>query len=95
MHLVMTLLVLLQCTSHLVQMGTFLISTGNISFKIISYHTYTDKDRLILYNWENGKQITSFYGSINDEFSQPRHCWDPSGLYIYGVSAIDSLIFLF
>ncbi len=31
-------------------------------------------------------QIANFYGAMNDEFSQPRHCWDPSGRYIYGVS---------
>ena len=31
-------------------------------------------------------QIANFYGSINDELSQPRHCWDASGKYIYGVS---------
>jgi len=30
-------------------------------------------------------QITNFYGATNDEYSQPRHCWDPSGKYIYGV----------
>ena len=31
-------------------------------------------------------QITNFYGASNDEYSQPRHCWDPSGNYIYAVS---------
>ena len=31
-------------------------------------------------------QITNLYGATNDEYSQPRHCWDPSGKYIYGVS---------
>ena len=31
-------------------------------------------------------QIANFYGAKNDEYSQPRHCWDPSGKYIYGVS---------
>lgn len=44
-----------------------------------------DQDRILLYSLTNGKLITSFYGAMNDEFSQPRHCWDPSGLYIYGV----------
>lgn len=31
-------------------------------------------------------QVGNFYGASNDEYSQPRHCWDPSGKYIYGVS---------
>ena len=31
-------------------------------------------------------QIANFYGANNDEYSQPRHCWDPSGNYIYSVS---------
>ena len=31
-------------------------------------------------------QITNLYGATNDEYSQPRHCWDPSGKYIYGAS---------
>lgn len=46
----------------------------------------TDKDRLVLYSWETGKQITNFYGASSDDFSQPRHSWDASGKYIYGTS---------
>ena len=34
-------------------------------------------------------QVTNFYGSLNDEFSQPRSCWHPSGQYIYSVSSVD------
>lgn len=45
-----------------------------------------DKNRLILLCWENGGQIANFYGAVNEDLSQPRHCWHPSGLYIYGVS---------
>jgi COMPASS component SWD3 len=45
----------------------------------------TDKDRIILIEWESGHLIANFYGAMNDEFSHPRHCWHPSGLYIYGV----------
>jgi COMPASS component SWD3 len=46
----------------------------------------TDRDRLILYTMDTGKLVTNFYGATNDEYSQPRHCWDPSGLYIYSTS---------
>ncbi|XP_064383453.1 WD repeat-containing protein 5B-like [Halichondria panicea] len=52
----------------------------------------TDKDRLIIYSWESGKQIANFYGAMNDEYSQPRHCWDPSGRYIYGTSQDKSIV---
>ena len=31
-------------------------------------------------------KVGNFYGASNDEYSQPRHCWDPSGKYIYSVS---------
>ena len=31
-------------------------------------------------------KIGNFYGASNDEYSQPRHCWDPSGKYVYSVS---------
>lgn len=47
---------------------------------------HTDRDRLILYSWKVGKQIANFYGATSDELSQPRHCWDSSGKYIYGTS---------
>ena len=55
---------------------------------MISLFILLDQDRLILYSRTAGKLVTSFYGAVNDEFSQPRHCWDPSGQYIYGVSAV-------
>ena len=41
------------------------------------------------YNYNNVLfQIANFYGATNDEYSQPRHCWDSSGKYIYGVAII-------
>ena len=40
-----------------------------------------DPQRLIIHHF----QIANFYGATNDEFSQPRHCWDYCGKYIYGV----------
>lgn len=46
----------------------------------------TDKDRLILYGWNTGKQIANFYGGNSDTYGQPRHCWDQGGRYIYGSS---------
>lgn len=47
--------------------------------------THADKSRLILLCWASGDQIANFYGAVNEDLSQPRHCWHPSGLYIYGV----------
>eukprot|EP01137_Pigoraptor_chileana_P021958 Opistho-2@86336 len=46
----------------------------------------TDKDRLILFLRETGEQVRNFYGATNDEFGQPRHCWHPSGHYIFSTS---------
>eukprot|EP00051_Salpingoeca_urceolata_P020471 m.307303 g.307303 ORF g.307303 m.307303 type:complete len:430 (+) comp19628_c1_seq3:2188-3477(+) len=46
----------------------------------------TDKDKLILYDVQSGTQVRTFYGADSDCFSSPRHCWDPSGLYVYGTS---------
>ncbi|XP_032239481.2 probable cytosolic iron-sulfur protein assembly protein CIAO1 [Nematostella vectensis] len=52
----------------------------------------TDKNRLIIYDLENGSQIANFYGSLNDEYSQPRSCWHPSGHYIYSTSQDKSIV---
>jgi COMPASS component SWD3 len=46
----------------------------------------TDKDRLILYRSNTGQQVANFYGAISNEYSHPRHCWHPSGQYIYATS---------
>ncbi|KJE94139.1 hypothetical protein CAOG_008825 [Capsaspora owczarzaki ATCC 30864] len=46
----------------------------------------TDKNRLILYARETGEQLRHFYGTNNDEWSTPRHCWHPSGQYIFATS---------
>lgn len=46
----------------------------------------TDKNRLILFARETGDQVKNFYGLNNDEFSTPRHCWHPSGRYIFATS---------
>ncbi|KNC78890.1 hypothetical protein SARC_08694, partial [Sphaeroforma arctica JP610] len=46
----------------------------------------TDKNRLNLYQRDQMALITSFYGSSNDEYSQPRHSWDPSSRFIYQTS---------
>ncbi|XP_065184261.1 probable serine/threonine-protein kinase PkwA [Sycon ciliatum] len=46
----------------------------------------TDKDRVILVHATSGKQLANLYGCSNDEYSQPRHCWHPSGMYIYCTS---------
>lgn len=43
----------------------------------------TDKDRVILYHAATGKLCRNFYGASNGGYSNPRHCWQPSGLYIY------------
>lgn len=46
----------------------------------------TDKDRLILYSLATGNVIRTFYGASNDGYSNPKHCWHPTGLYIYSTS---------
>eukprot|EP01134_Creolimax_fragrantissima_P007904 CFRG7904T1 len=46
----------------------------------------TDKSRMNLYIRDGLSLITSFYGSMNDEYSQPRHCWDPNECFIYQTS---------
>eukprot|EP00727_Mastigamoeba_balamuthi_P008285 m51a1_g4079 hypothetical protein (400) ;mRNA; r:17732-19264 len=46
----------------------------------------TDKDRLIMYSVEGGKQVRNFYGVSNDEYSNPHHVWHPSGKYIFSTS---------
>lgn len=46
----------------------------------------TDKDRLILFDIERGVQVRNFYGAANDEMSQPKHCWDSSGQYVFSTS---------
>lgn len=46
----------------------------------------TDKDRLILFSRQTGFHLRNFYGTASDEFSNPRHCWHPSGQYIYATS---------
>ena len=46
----------------------------------------TDRNRLILILWENGFQLANYYGAPNDDLSTPRHCWHPSGLYIYSTA---------
>jgi hypothetical protein len=39
----------------------------------------TDKDRLIIYARSTGTLVKNLYGANNDGFSNPRHCWHPSG----------------
>ena len=46
-----------------------------------------DKNRAIVYDLSrNGVLVRNFYGAVNDELSQPRTAWDPSGQYIYSTS---------
>jgi WD40 repeat protein len=46
----------------------------------------TDRDRLILFDVERGVQVRNFYGAANDEMSQPKHCWDHAGQYVFSTS---------
>ena len=46
----------------------------------------TDKNRVILLLASSGKQLANLYGCSNDEYSQPRLCWHPSGMYVYCTS---------
>eukprot|EP00123_Amoebidium_parasiticum_P003415 comp14708_c0_seq1/m.11095 comp14708_c0_seq1/g.11095 ORF comp14708_c0_seq1/g.11095 comp14708_c0_seq1/m.11095 type:complete len:392 (-) comp14708_c0_seq1:370-1545(-) len=46
----------------------------------------TDKDRIILYSRQDGKQICSFYGLAVGELAQPRALFHPSGRYIYATA---------
>ena len=48
----------------------------------------TDKDKLLLLNFEDGKILRKFYGAENDMYAQPRHCWDASGKYLYATSQV-------
>lgn len=52
----------------------------------------TDRDRLILFDRIEGTVLLSFYGASNDGYSQPRHCWHPSGIYIYATSQDHAII---
>lgn len=46
-----------------------------------------DKNRIIAYDLSRGGVLVrNFYGAVNDELSQPRTAWDPSGQYIYSTS---------
>ena len=46
-----------------------------------------DKNRIIAYDLSrDGVLVRNFYGAVNDELSQPRTAWDPSGQYIYSTS---------
>lgn len=46
-----------------------------------------DKNRLIVYDLSRGGiLVRNFYGAVNDEYSQPRTAWDPSGQYVYSTS---------
>ena len=53
----------------------------------------TDKDRIIVMRTHTPIQSRNLYGTINNEFSQPRACWHPSGKYIYGVHFLFSFFF--
>ncbi|XP_065828803.1 uncharacterized protein [Oscarella lobularis] len=46
----------------------------------------TDRNRLVLFDVESKRQLANFYGTKNDEFSQPRHCWHRNSQYIYATS---------
>lgn len=52
----------------------------------------TDKERLILLSRQSGVQLRNFYGASNDEYSNPRHCWHPSGQYIYATSQLHEVL---
>lgn len=52
----------------------------------------TDKDRLIMYSLETGNVIRTLYGANNDGYSNPKHCWHPTGLYIYSTSQNFSIV---
>jgi len=52
----------------------------------------TDKNRLILFKAGYALQARNFYGVFNDEYSQPRHCWDLTGKYIYATSQDNKII---
>ena len=64
-----------------------LVSTGKLaeSERSVIYFG-VDRNRLILFDVESKRQLANFYGTKNDEFSQPRHCWHRNSQYIYAVS---------
>jgi len=51
----------------------------------------TDRERLIMYRVGCSTPVRNFYGALNDTYSQPRHCWHPSGKYIYSTSQNNKL----
>eukprot|EP00053_Salpingoeca_punica_P006528 m.61621 g.61621 ORF g.61621 m.61621 type:complete len:434 (+) comp13733_c0_seq2:232-1533(+) len=52
----------------------------------------SDRDRLLLFSTESRKLVRTFYGASSDIYSQPKHCWHPSGLYIYATNQDNSIL---
>jgi len=46
----------------------------------------TDRNFHILFRCGTATQVRRFYGAMNDGFSHPKVCWDPSGKFIYSTS---------
>ncbi|KAJ5066966.1 hypothetical protein M0811_03310 [Anaeramoeba ignava] len=49
----------------------------------------TDKDRVLIYLYKSNLQVQSLYGTSNDEFTNPKSCWDPSSHFVYSTSQRD------
>eukprot|EP00056_Hartaetosiga_gracilis_P020193 m.18069 g.18069 ORF g.18069 m.18069 type:complete len:484 (-) comp8241_c0_seq1:48-1499(-) len=52
----------------------------------------TDKDRVLLISRAAKCLVKVFYGATNDEYSNPRCCWDKDGVFVFSTSQTNEVV---
>eukprot|EP00055_Hartaetosiga_balthica_P000349 m.136296 g.136296 ORF g.136296 m.136296 type:complete len:447 (-) comp10588_c0_seq1:852-2192(-) len=86
----------IECVINMNELGDDFVSFSARDLSVSHNGKYllvaTDKDRVLLISRAARCLVKVFYGASNDEYSNPRCCWDSTGNYVFATSQTNEVI---